>query len=155
MNEGKLTAEDAERKFMKKFSASSALSAVPSSEINRLGGVIVDAAIEVHRLLGPGLLESAYEAALAHELHLRGLQVERQKALPVEYKGVKLDCGCRLDLVVQDCIILELKAVEALTPLHEAQILTYLKLSGLRLGYLINFNVNLLKHGLKRMANNL
>ena len=111
---------------------------------------IIGAAIEVHRLLGPGLLESAYEECLCHELSLRGLAFERQVALPVIYKGVKLDCGYRLDIVVADQVVVELKTVDALLPVHEAQLLTYLKLSGKRIGLLLNFHVEVLRNGMKR-----
>ena len=113
---------------------------------------MVDAAIKVHRVLGPGLLESAYEHCLAHELHERGLAVARQVALPIQYEDLQLDAGYRLDLVVQDAVIIEIKAVEALSRLHEAQLLTYLKLSGRRLGYLMNFNTIQLRHGLRRFV---
>ena len=106
--------------------------------------------LEVHRNLGPGLLESAYEECLCHELHLRGLDFKRQVALPLLYKGLKLDCGYKLDLIVQDQIILELKAVEKLLPIHEAQLLTYLRLTGKRVGLLIKFNVPLLTQGIIR-----
>jgi GxxExxY protein len=106
--------------------------------------------IEVHRHLGPGLLESAYEECLCHELHLRGLSFERQVDLPVEYKGLKLDCGYKIDLLVQDEVILELKAVEKLMPIHQAQLLTYLKLAHKSVGLLINFNVALLTQGIIR-----
>jgi GxxExxY protein len=105
---------------------------------------IIGAAIEVHRNLGPGLLESAYEECLCHELHLRGLDFKRQEPLPLLYKGLRLDCGYKLDLIVQDQVILKLKAVEKLLPIHEAQLLTYLRLTGKRVGLLINFNVPLL-----------
>ncbi|MBZ5704174.1 MAG: GxxExxY protein [Acidobacteriia bacterium] len=111
---------------------------------------IIGAAIEVHRALGPGLLESTYEECLCHELRLRGLEFRRQVAIPVLYKGVSLDCGYRLDLVVQDEVVLELKSVEQLLPVHEAQLLTHLKLSGKRVGLLINFNVPLLTEGISR-----
>ena len=111
---------------------------------------IIGGAIEVHRFLGPGLLESVYEECLERELQLRNLRVERQKAIPVVYKDVKLDCGYRLDLQVESRIVVELKAVEALAPIHEAIILTYMRLSGCRLGLLINFNVTVLKEGIKR-----
>jgi GxxExxY protein len=120
---------------------------------NVLASVVVDAAIEVHRILGPGLLESAYEAALAHELGLRGISVERQVLLPVHYKGEYLDAGFRLDLVVGKLLIVELKAVQHIEPIHEAQLLTYLRLSGLWLGLLLNFNVPLMKNGIRRMVN--
>ncbi|MGO9863829.1 MAG: GxxExxY protein [Terriglobales bacterium] len=108
---------------------------------------IIGAAIEVHRALGPGLLESAYEECLCRELNLCGLAFQRQVPLPVEYKGVKLDCGYRLDLVVQDAVVLELKCVEHVLPVHEAQLLTYLKLTGKRVGIIINFNVSTLVKG--------
>jgi GxxExxY protein len=108
---------------------------------------VIGAAIEVHRTLGPGLLESAYEECLCRELDLRGLTFQRQVPLPVEYKGVKLDCGYRLDLVVQDLVVLELKCVDHILPVHEAQLLTYLKLTGKRIGLIINFNVATLTRG--------
>lgn len=114
---------------------------------------IIGAAVSVHRALGPGLLESAYEACLTFELRELGLRVEQQKPLPVVYKGVKLDCGYRLDLVVEGCVIVEVKAVEQLTALHKAQVLSYLKLSGLAVGLLINFHVELLKNGVRRVVN--
>jgi GxxExxY protein len=113
---------------------------------------IIGAAIEVHRVMGPGLLESVYERCLCHELKLRDLAHERQKPLPVVYKGVALDDPLFLDVVVQQEVILELKAVERLLPIHEAQLLTYMKLSGIRRGLLINFNVRLLKDGVKRFV---
>jgi GxxExxY protein len=112
---------------------------------------IVDAALAVHRSLGPGLLESAYELCLAHELERRGRTVAKQTVLPIVYDSIKLDAGYRIDLIIDDTVIVEVKAVEVLAPLHEAQLLTYLKLSGRRLGLLINFNVVLLKNGIKRM----
>ena len=115
---------------------------------------VIGACIEIHRHLGPGLLESAYEECLCHELSVLGIHFERQKPLPVKYKTVNLACGYRLDLVIEHKIILELKAVESLLAIHEAQLLTYLKLSGLTLGLLINFNVPVLKNGIKRVANN-
>jgi GxxExxY protein len=114
---------------------------------------VIGACIEIHKQVGPGLLESAYEECLCYELSTHGVLFERQKELPVRYKGVMLDCGYRLDLVIEGKIILELKTVETLLPIHEAQLLTYLKLSGLTLGLLINFNVPVLKHGIKRIAN--
>ncbi len=116
---------------------------------------IIGAAIEVHRHLGPGLLESTYEECMSHELNLRGLSFERQKPLAVTYKDKNLDCGYRLDIVVEGLVILELKAVDRIEPIHEAQLLTYLKLSDLKLGILINFNVPVLKNGIKRIVNNL
>ena len=114
---------------------------------------IIGAAIEVHKALGPGLLESAYEGCLAPELKIKGLAFENQKPLPVEYKGEKLDCGYRLDIVVEDQVILELKAVEAIEPIHKAQLLTYLKLTGLSPGFLLNFNVPVMRDGIVRMVN--
>lgn len=111
---------------------------------------IIGAAIEVHKQLGPGLLESTYEECLCHELHLQGIQFKRQIDLPVVYKGLKLDCGYRLDLLVEDTVVVELKAVEQLLPVHEAQLLTYLHLAHKPVGLLINFNVPLLKDGIRR-----
>ena len=113
---------------------------------------IIGAAIEVHRVLGPGLLESAYEESLCRELALRNIPFERQVPLPVEYKGVQLDCGYRLDVVVDCAVVVELKTVESLLPIHEAQLLTYLKLSRLQVGLLLNFNVALMKDGIKRLV---
>ncbi len=121
---------------------------------NELTERVIGACIEIHRALGPGILESAYEECLCHELSVAGIKFERQKPLPVRYKEVNLECGYRLDLVVEQKLIVELKAVESLLPIHEAQLLTYLKLSGLTLGLLINFNVPVLKAGIKRIANN-
>ena len=115
---------------------------------------IIGAAIEVHRTVGPGLLESAYEECLAHEMKLRGLNYERQVPLPVAYKGVKLDCGYRLDFLVEKAVVLELKTVDTLQPIHEAQVLTYLKLGGWTVGLLVNFNVPVLKNGIKRVVLN-
>lgn len=115
---------------------------------------IIGAAIEVHKAIGPGLLESAYEECLAYEMRLCGLDFSRQVLLPVAYKGVKLDCGYRLDFLVEQSVVLELKAVEILQPIHEAQLLTYLKLGGWNVGLLINFNVPALKSGIKRIVNN-
>jgi len=122
-----------------------------------IGDRIIGAAIEVHRQLGPGLLESAYEACLAYELEQLGLRVERQKALPIVYKDLMLEQGYRMDLLVNSQIVLEIKAVEELTGIHQAQLLSYLKFSGCPLGYLLNFNVRLMKHGIKRklMSKNL
>ena len=116
-----------------------------------LTSVIIGAAIEVHRSLGPGLLESAYETCLAYELRLRKLKVEQQKPLPVFYKDVMLDCGYRLDLVIENKVIIEIKSVNAILAIHEAQLLSYLKLSDYRKGLLINFNVKMLKDGIRRM----
>ena len=116
---------------------------------------IIGAAIEVHRRLGPGLLESAYETCLAHELNLRGIQFERQKALPVHDTGQQLDCGYRLDLFVGGLVIVEIKAVDELAPIHVAQLLTYLKLTGCHLGLLMNFNQVLMRDGIQRVVHNL
>jgi len=121
-------------------------------EFDSLSNQTIGAAIEVHRVLGPGLLESVYERALGYELLALGLKIKTQVAIPVAYKTVKLDCGFRLDLVVEDKLIIELKSVESLAPLHDAQMLTYLKLTGLKTGLLINFNVPLLKQGIKRLV---
>lgn len=112
--------------------------------------IIVDAAIKVHRHLGPGLLENVYETCLKHELQQRGLRVETQVQLPITYEGLKLEDALRLDLLIEDLVILEIKAAEDIHPIHEAQLLTYLRLAHKRLGFLINFNVPLLKDGLKR-----
>ena len=120
-------------------------------ELNEISGQIIGSAIEVHRALGPGLLETAYEACLAHELFQRGLAVERQKHLPITYKTVELDAAYRLDLLVERRVVVELKAVEQVHPIHKTQLLTYLKLSGLKLGLLINFNVKVLKDGIDRV----
>lgn len=119
---------------------------------NTLSKQIIGAAIEVHRQLGPGLLESAYEECLAYELSLRQVPFERQKPVPVVYKQVHLDCGFRLDLLVGSLVVVELKAVDALTSVHEAQVLTYLKLTGCKLGLLPNFNVPVMRDGIKRLA---
>lgn len=122
------------------------------ADTDALAKQVVDASIKVHKTLGPGLLESVYEACLAHELASRGVQFKRQMPLPITYEGMSLDAALRLDLVVGDRVIIELKSVEALLPLHQAQLITYLKLSGMRLGLLINFNTRLLRDGIKRIA---
>ncbi len=122
-------------------------------ELNELSEKIIGCAIKVHRTLGPGLLESTYEVCLVHELKRAGLTVERQVPLPVIYDGIQLDAGYQLDVLVEDTIILELKSVESILPIHEAQLLTYLKLANKKLGLLINFNVTLLKNGIKRKMN--
>jgi len=114
---------------------------------------IIGAAIEVHRQLGPGLLESAYEECLCYELSLRRLAFERQKPLPIDYKGLRLHCAYRLDLIVDDKVIVEIKAMDGLLPIHTAQLLTYLKAAGKELGLLINFNVPILRSGIKRIVN--
>ncbi len=124
-------------------------------DLNKVSGQVVDAAMKVHSALGPGLLESAYEACLKHELGKRGKDVKQQVGLPVMYDGIQIDLGYRLDLLVDREIIVEIKAVEKLTPIHEAQLLSYLKLSERKLGLLINFNVLRLKDGVKRLVNGL
>lgn len=121
-------------------------------ERDALTGKVIGFGIEVHHETGPGLLESAYEECLAYELKTAGLKYARQLELPVKYKGILLDCGYRIDLLVEDSLIIELKAVERLLPIHEAQVLTYMKLSGIRKGLLMNFNVSLLKDGVKRFV---
>jgi GxxExxY protein len=125
-----------------------------AEQLNGLSGVVVDAAIDVHRAIGPGLLESAYSACLVHELRSRDVAVATQVPLPIYYKGVKLDVGYRIDLVVEGEIIVELKAIAKLLDVHTAQLLSHLRLSNRRLGLLINFNVPRLKEGLKRVVNN-
>jgi len=137
-----LTAENAENAEM--------------TERERLDSItdsIIGGAIEVHRAMGPGLLESAYEACLAFELVERGLKIERQKPLPVVYRDVKLDCGYRLDILVEDAVVVEIKAVDQIVPIHKAQLLSYLRLSKCLVGLLINFNVKVLKSGIVRMVN--
>lgn len=124
-------------------------------EINEISGQVVDAAMRVHSALGPGLLESAYEACLVFELHRRGLKAISQLELPVVYDSVKIDVGYRLDILVEDAVIIELKSVEKLLPIHQAQLLSYLRLSGKKLGLLVNFNTLHLKDGITRMVNNL
>jgi len=118
--------------------------------LNELSGTIIAAAVEVHRELGPGLFESVYENCLAHELGQRGIEVARQVAIPVIYKGQELEIGFKADLLVQDLIVVEIKSIEKMTSLHEAQILTYLRLSGRPLGLLLNFNTKLMKDGVRR-----
>ena len=122
------------------------------SELNELVGQVIGAAIEVHKALGPGLLESAYATCLCRELDLRSIPYEKEKPLPIDYKGTKLDCGYRMDLLIDNQLILELKSCDRLQPIHEAQLLTYLKLTGIRVGLLVNFNVPLLKRGIKRLS---
>jgi GxxExxY protein len=124
-----------------------------STEINSVTEAIIGAAIEVHRHLGPGLLESVYLKCLAKEFDLRYIPYEKEKNLPVLYKGHQLDCGFRLDLIVAGQVVVELKTVETLLPIHQAQLLTYLKLTGCKIGLLINFNVPVLVKGIKRMIN--
>lgn len=119
-------------------------------EINKITQIIIGCAIEVHRNLGPGLLESAYEECLAFELNKEGLKFRRQQPTPVVYKDIKLDCGYRIDILVEDSVVLELKVVDEFNPVHEAQMLTYMKFSNKRFGLLINFNVTVLKNGIRR-----
>src|SRR5438270_1290189 len=120
------------------------------TELNQITREVIGAAIEVHRQLGPGLLESSYRECLCRELVLRGIPFEREKPLPLEYKGIHLGCGYRLDLLVAGAVVVEIKSVEALAPIHDAQLLTYLRIGGWRLGLLINFNVAVLKSGIHR-----
>ena len=122
------------------------------NRINETSAAVVGAAIEVHRVLGPGLLESAYQHSLARELTLRQIPFERQKRVPIDYKGMRLDCGYRLDFVVGNSIIVEIKAIDLLLPVHHAQLLSYLKLGGWKLGLLINFHVPVLRHGVRRVV---
>ena len=127
----------------------------PETErINLLTEKIIGCAIEVHRAIGPGLLESAYEECLCYELAQRGLQFERQVPLPVIYKGVKLDCGYKLDIIVEESVILEIKAVDQLISIHEAQLLSYLRMLNMKVGLLLNFHSTVLKNGIKRIVNN-
>ncbi len=121
-------------------------------EFDDLSNKVIGCALEVHRHLGPGLLESAYAQCLAHELSTAGIPFELERPIPVSYKGKRLDCGFRADIVVDDSLIVELKSVHELLPIHEAQLLTYMKLAGVRIGLLMNFNVRVLKDGLKRMV---
>jgi GxxExxY protein len=121
--------------------------------LNAISGQVVDAALAVHSELGPGLLESVYEIALAYELRQRGFRVERQIPVPVHYRGIKFDEGYRLDLVVDDLVIVEIKSIETVTAIHRKQILTYLRLTNRPLGLILNFNVNLMKEGITRIAN--
>jgi GxxExxY protein len=123
------------------------------NQIDKIASEIVDSAFKIHTKLGPGLLESAYEVCMAHELAKRGFAVERQKPQPVFYDGIEIETGYRLDLLIANSVIIELKAVEQLAPIHQAQLMTYLKLSGKSLGFLINFNVPLIKQGIRRIAN--
>jgi GxxExxY protein len=122
---------------------------------NEISKIVIGAAIEVHKQLGPGLLESAYAECLSYELQINKLRFDREKPVPVFYKGKKLDCGYKLDFCIKDKVIVELKAIETILPIHEAQILTYLKLTGIKLGLLINFNVPILRDGIKRIVLNL
>jgi GxxExxY protein len=121
-------------------------------EFDELSNKVIGCAIEVHRNLGPGLLESTYEQCLAHEFKIEGMPFKLQHPLPVEYKSIKLDCGYRIDLLVANSLIVELKSVENVLPIHQAQLLTYMKLSGIKIGLLMNFNVKYMKDGIKRMV---
>lgn len=121
-------------------------------DINRVTREVIGAAIDVHRALGPGLLESAYRECLCHELTLRGIAVERERDLPIEYRGLRLKGGYRVDLLVADQVVVELKAVEAILPIHEAQLLTYLRLGSWKAGLILNFNVRALRQGIKRIV---
>lgn len=122
---------------------------------NEIGTIIVDSAIEVHIHIGPGLLESAYQKCIAHELESRGLNVSEEVDLPLQYKGIRLNCGYRLDLLVNQKVIVEIKTVKSLLDIHKAQLLTYLKLNNCKLGYLLNFNTSRMRYGIKRMVNKL
>lgn len=125
--------------------------AIPE-DVEDVGRIVVDAALTVHRALGPGLLESVYEACLAEELRGRGLKIEQQVGVAVVYGDIRLDIGFRLDLLIEGCVVVEIKSIDALASVHTAQVLTYLRFSGRRLGFLINFNATLLKHGLRRVV---
>jgi GxxExxY protein len=126
-----------------------------AQELNQISGEIIWSAIDVHSELGPGLLELVYEECLAYELMLRNILFERQKPIPVMYKGKPIDCGFRLDLLVSDSIVVELKTVDQILPVHQAQLMTYLKLTGCKLGLILNFNVEKMMKGIKRMVNHL
>jgi GxxExxY protein len=128
---------------------------VSRADLEKTATAIIDSAVAVHRALGLGLLESAYHACLAYELRSRGHKVVCEIPLPIEYKGVQVDGGYRIDMLVDDCVIIENKAVERLLPIHTAQVITYLKLSDRRLGFLLNWHVKLIKQGIKRLVNNL
>jgi len=124
-------------------------------DLKKMTGEVVDAAMKVHSALGPGLLEKAYQVCLLHELRKRGLRVKPEVSLPVIYDGIRIDAGFKIDLLVEDAVVVELKAVSKLLPVHEAQLLSYLKLSGFRIGLLVNFHVIHLKNGITRMVNRL
>ncbi|HJU83748.1 MAG TPA: GxxExxY protein [Holophagaceae bacterium] len=125
---------------------------IPQEELNRISGSIVDSAFKVHSSMGPGLLENVYQKCMAHELGKHGLRFQEQITLPLQYDGVRLDSGLRLDLLVEDLVVVELKAIESILPVHQAQLLSYMKLARKPLGLLINFNVPLIKDGIQRMA---
>jgi len=141
--------------WAKKRNGTAAKASVMGKQPNEITEAIIGAAMTVHRELGPGMLESAYEACLAYELIQQGHAVQRQMELPLKYRDITLECGYRLDLLVDDSVVVEVKAAQALHPLHEAQVLSYLKMSGRRVGLLINFNVTLLKNGIRRVVNGL
>jgi len=122
---------------------------------NEVATVLVDILFQVHKILGPGLLESVYEEAICYELTQRNLTFQRQRGIPVNYKEIKLDLGFRADIIVENCVIIEIKSIEALAPVHFKQVLTYLRLTDKKLGLLVNFNTNLIKEGIKRVVNNL
>ena len=124
------------------------------TELNEITGKIIELSIKVHKSLGPGMLEGAYEICLTHELVKHGFKVERQKKLPIVYDGIRLDAGYRLDLLVNDAVIVEVKAVERIHPVHEAQLLSYLRMTDRKLGLVINFNMKMLRDGVKRVVNN-
>jgi GxxExxY protein len=142
--------------MMSKLTAESTESAEMSQKdrLSKITETIIGCAINVHKELGPGLLESAYEACLLYDLSQTKMKIENQKPLPIIYKNVKLNCGYRLDLIIEDEVIVEIKSVEKMLPIHKAQLLSYLKISGLKVGLLINFNVELLKDGIIRVVNN-
>jgi GxxExxY protein len=125
---------------------------ITAPRVNKITGAVISAAMKVHSHLGPGLLESAYEACLAHELRKQGMRVAQQVGLPVVYDGEKIDLGYRIDLIVEDVVVVEIKSVEAINPVHQAQLLSYIRLSGRRVGLLINFHVAHLHDGIKRMV---
>ena len=131
------------------------MNALTSLTENEIGKIVVDAAVQIHRDLGPGLLESVYEVLLTKELQARGLKVERQVPVPIVYRGVRFDEGFRADIVVEDKVLLELKSLEQHNKVHSKQVYTYLKLKGLRLGYLLNFGANLMRDGIERIVNGL
>ena len=122
---------------------------------NEVATILVNIFYEVHKTLGPGLLESVYEEAICYELIQRNLAFQRQRGIPVNYKDIKLDMGFRADIIVENCVIVEIKSIEALAPVHFKQVITYLRLTGIKLGLLVNFNSNLIKEGIKRVVNNL
>ena len=144
------------RKKNNLFTAENAEDAEMDQEerLNKITETIIGAAIDVHRALGPGLLESAYEACMVYDLIQVGMKVEQQKPLPVVYRGVKLECGYRLDLMIENEVVVEIKSIDKLLPIHKAQLMSYLKLADCKVGLLINFNVELLKDGIQRVVNN-